>query len=184
MRNLFDKNLDLLFLLILLFWNSDDESNSLQNLADNHVLTMSSYYSNLPVFLKKIMLKGTYFLWKVMLQNANHHQFPRIKILSLWLAQSISLAMEEEIITVFRQQTLPPQQQGMDGKQLHLASYQIMFQLGFWAFYGSPSVISESNIQKDIWQPLSTFTEAHMPLQNMLEALPSLDSFIESCVLT
>lgn len=74
--------------------------------------------------------------------------------------------MEERTKIVQRQQKSPPKQQRMNGKQLNLATNQVMVQLSFRISYRSHSVTSEFNIQKDIWQPLSTFTEIHMPAEN------------------
>lgn len=65
----------------------------------------------------------------------------------------------------------------MNGKQLNLATNEVMFQLSFRVFYRSHSVTSEFNIQKDIWQPLSTLTETHIPAENTLKSLAILRHF-------
>lgn len=142
------------------------------NLADNPVLTMSSYKSKLSVFLKKITLKPPYTLvtnlaWKYKSSPMSKDWNPE----TLACSKHCFLALKEEPRTVERQQKSTPPRQYMNRKQLHLAANQVLFQLHFEVFCISHSVINEFNILKDVWQPFSIFAETCMPAESKPEFL-------------
>lgn len=138
---------------------------------------MSRFNSKSSVFLKKIMLKDPVFCLKVILQNTNNHQFPRIKILRLWLTQSISFAMEEEAKSAGKVTTTTARN---EWKTAAFGNTLDHVPIRFWSTLQKPFSLQWIQHSERHWSTSSTFTETCMAAENVLETLVIL-SFTESC---